>query len=266
MNTIAFTTANFVARPLDYNMTGGWGQGDRASNNYYQPLETYAERFGTLLRDIQAMGFTTLDLWQAHLNHTWATPEHIAQAKALMARYHLPVTSLCGWFGSNHEQFEAACRLAVTLGCRVLGGSTSMLQKDRAFVVDRLNEHDLVLALENHPEKPAEMLEKIGDGAGGRLGTTVDTGWYGTQGCDAVQAIEQLAEHIRLVHLKDVLAAGAHDTCRYGRGVVRVEACVAALRQQGYAGAITVEHEPEHFDPTDDCRANLAMLKQWLAA
>ena len=49
--------------------------------------------------------------------------------------------------------------------------------------------------------------------------------------------------------------------------VIRVAGCEDAkplLHTLGYRGAISVEHEPEDFDPTDDCKANLAMLREWL--
>jgi sugar phosphate isomerase/epimerase len=258
-------SANYVARQLDYQMTGGWGQGDKATNDYFRPLETFAQRFETILLDIRALGFTMLDLWTAHLHWAWATPEHIALAQDLLRRHNLPVASLAGGFGATHEEFEAACRLAVAVKTKILGGSTPLLFQDRPFVVATLQKYDLKLGLENHPEKtPEEMLAKIGDGGAGRIGTAVDTGWYGTQGYDAAQAIERLGRHIVHVHLKDVLAPGGHQTCRFGQGCVPLEACVRALERIGYSGSYSVEHEPETFDPSEDCRANLAMLHNWL--
>ena len=68
-------------------------------------------------------------------------------------------------------------------------------------------------------------------------------------------------EYVFHVHLKDVRAPGSHETCRYGQGIVPIRACVEALQKLGYQGAISVEHEPEDFDPTDDCKANLATLR-----
>ena len=156
------------------------------------------------------------------------------------------------------------CELAVAFGSPVLGGNTSMLVKDRDFLVGTLKEYGLRLGIENHPETVEEMLEKIGDGAGGTLGTTIDTGWYGTQGIDAADAIERLAPHLFLVHLKDVREAGAHNTCRFGDGVVPVERCVHTLQAIGYGGSISVEHEPEHYNPLEEVGASLQMLKSWL--
>jgi L-ribulose-5-phosphate 3-epimerase len=266
MNTISFMSANYVARQVDYNMTGGWGQGDRATEAHFRPLETFGPRFEELLIDITAMGFDAMDLWLTQLNYSWATDEHIAIAHDLLRRHGLKVVSLAGWLGSTPDEFRRTCEIARVLGVTVLGASTSMLQKDRDFVVKMLEQYDLKLGIENHPEKtPEELLAKIGDGGAGRIGATVDTGWFGTQGYDAAQAIVHLRDHLVHLHLKDVLAPGAHETCRYGRGVVPIEACVRALQSIGYQGGISVEHEPDYFDPTEDCIAGLQMLRTWLA-
>lgn len=265
MNTVSFMTANYVARELDYNMTRGWGQGDKATNEALRPLEQFGDRFEMMLSDIQTMGFEAIDLWLAHLNPAWATRQHIEEARALLDKYGFPVVSFAGWFGSTMEEFEATCRLAVELNCQILGGSTSVLEKDRAGTVALLTQYGLKLGLENHPEKtPEEMLAKIGDGGDGTIGTTVDTGWYGTQGYDAAKALEWLAPYLFHIHLKDVLAVGAHDTCRFGQGIVPIQACVRTLQEIGYEGGISVEHEPEQFDPTQDVIASRQLLEEWM--
>ncbi len=265
MNTISFMTANYVARQLNFEMPRGWGQGEKATNAYYHPLETFGERFDELLQNIRSAGFEAIDLWLAHLNPNWATNEHIRIACDLLTNYSLPVISLAGWLGSTTDEFEATCRLAAALDCKILGASTSLLEKDRAFVIRTCNRYGVRLALENHSEKTVqEFLDKMGDPAGGVIAACVDTGWFGTQGYDAARALEELGDRVLYVHLKDVLAAGAHDTCAFGQGIVPVEKCVRILQKKGYSAPISVEHEPEHFDPMPDCIASSEMLKKWL--
>ena len=110
------------------------------------------------------------------------------------------------------------------------------------------------------------MLAKLGDEGADVIGVTVDTGSFATQGYDAAEAITEMAGRILHVHLRDVLGFGQEDSCRLGMGLVPFPRCLQALQEQGYAGALSVEHEPETFDPTPDCVASLAQLQGWLAA
>lgn len=263
---ISFISANFVAREIGYNMTGGWGQGDTATNQAFRPIETFERRFDEMLSEVRAMGFEAIDLWLAHLHPAWATAEHIATANKLLGRYGMPVTSLAGGFGSTREEFETTCKLAVAMNTTILGGSTPLLMRDRPTVVAMLKQYGLRLAVENHPDEKtaADLLAKIGDGGDGTIGAAVDTGWFGTQGYDAARALEEIGDFVFHVHLKDVRAAGGHDTCRFGEGVVPIEACVRTLKGMGYRDGYGIEHEPDHFDPTADCIAMLGMLRGWL--
>lgn len=264
MNRVSFMLANYCARPLGYNMTGGWAQGAQATVDYFQPDATFAGRFDEYLLDARALGFDAIDMWTDILGPRSATQQKVETAQELLRKHSLDVCSYGGWFGSSPDEFRAMCELAAVFGSPVLGGNTSMLLKDRDFVVGTLKEYGLRLGIENHPESVEEMFERIGDGADGAIGATVDTGWYGTQGVDAAQAIERLASHLFLVHLKDVREVGAHNTCRYGDGVVPIERCVRTLQAIGYGGSISVEHEPEHYDPSGEVGANLLLLKGWL--
>ena len=265
MNTISFMTANYVAREIGYNMTKGWMEGDDATNAFFAPIDTYAERFGGLVAEIKALGFDAIDLWLGHLNWRWATDEHVAIAKRALADAHLSVSSLAGWFGATLEEFASACRLGQAMGVSILGGSTGLLDGQHAALA-AIAEHGVRLGYENHPERnTAEMYAKIGQGNEDVIGFCVDTGWFGTHNYDAVAALRELSPCLFHVHLKDVLAPGSHDTCRYGQGCVPIEACVRTLVDLGYTGGISIEHEPDHYNPNEDVVANLAMVKSWLA-
>lgn len=266
MNTLSFMTANYVARQINYNMTQGWMEGDNATNAYFAPLDTYAERFGALLAEIKSLGFTAIDLWLGHLNWRWATDKHIAIARQALEQANFTVSSLAGWFGETPEEFAAACRLGDKLNVRILGGSTGLLNGQHDELAQIARQYNVRLGYENHPERNTqEMYAKIGQGNEDVIGFCVDTGWFGTWGYDAVTAIREVYPRLFHVHLKDVLAPGAHETCRYGRGCVPIEACVKTLKELGYGGGISLEHEPEHYSPNEDCVAMLAMAQAWLA-
>jgi L-ribulose-5-phosphate 3-epimerase len=257
-NVVSFMTANYVARHTGYAMHG-WGHGDRTSNEWYAPLETYGERLGELLGDVRTLGFEAIDLWGAHLHQAWATDEHIATARSVIDANGLTVSSYATYLGAGDA--ERVCEIAAALGTTLLGGMAS----DLPGALPVLREHGVRLGIENHPERdPAEVLAKIGDD-GDVLGATIDTGWWATQGYDASRAIEELRDHVLHVHLKDVLAVGEpHETCRWGDGIVPIEECVRALRRIEYSGGIAVEHEPELYDPAEDCAAMRVQLEDWL--
>jgi len=277
---ISFMSADYVARELDYRMTideraprasleGGWTQSDRAISARFAPLETFGQRFGKILAHASDMGFQAIDLWAAHLNWRWATPEHVATARDLLRWYDLSVSSLVMGSVETRQEFEAACRLARSLDARMLQGGMPLVLHDRDFVVTTLERYGLKLGLHNASERSMqEILAKSGNGNGNGngsvIGVVVDTGFCGSNGYDATKAIEELGKHVIHVHLRDVQAPGAHGSCRYGQGCVPVERCVRALMDMEYQGYYCIEHEIMDFDSRDDCRANLAMLRQWL--
>jgi L-ribulose-5-phosphate 3-epimerase len=256
---ISFMTANFVARETGWAMHG-WGHGDRTTNEAFAPPEAYGERIDALLADVHELGFEAIDLWGAHLNPDWATDEHVALAQEALRRHGLTVATYGSWVGPSNV--ERACRLARAVGTNVIGAGFS---GDAAELVPVLREHGVTLAIENHPERtPTELLAKIEAGEG-TMAATVDTGWWATQGYDPAQAIEQLGPHVAHVHLKDVIREGEpHETCPWGEGIVDVESCVRTLDRIGYAGELTVEHEPEDHDPSDEIRLMRERLEGWL--
>jgi L-ribulose-5-phosphate 3-epimerase len=264
MNIISFISANFVARELGYNMTEGWVQGDTATEAFFAPLETFQTRFDAMLLEVKNMGFRAIDLWGAHLNPQWATLEHLEIARASLQSHGLSVPSLAAWCGSL-EQVEGFCHVANAVGASVIAGGVPILTEKRIEVIAILKHHNIKLGLENHPEKTAsEVLQLIGDGGEGFVGAACDTGWWGTQGYSAPQAIIDLKDHLLAVHLKDIKAAHAHDTCKFGDGIVDIQACAAAILEVGYQGPIGIEHEPEHHDPTQDVLESQKMLNIWL--
>jgi len=274
---ISFMSANFVAREVGYHLANGWGPGDQATQDHFRPLATFAERFDAMLSEIKALGFGAIDLWAAHLHFTWATPEHVALAKAALGRHQLRVVSYAAWVPGGEAELRAACRLCGELGIPVIGGFIECVGRDRAAATRVLREFGVVYGLENHAEKtPEEMLTRIGDGDEDVIGLALDTGWCATQGLDALVVLRRIAPRLKHLHLKDVKARRTektgfpfidmgHATCQPGQGIVPVEAIVKSLPALGYRGAIAIEHEPEDFDPRADCQAGLEKVRAWLA-
>jgi sugar phosphate isomerase/epimerase len=267
MHTLSFMGANFVARELDWSMPRGWGQGVRAAHEWFEPEETFAERFGELLDEVVALGFDTFDLWCAHLEAEWATDERIAAAREAAATRGIRFASYAGGpYGDTPAEFERTCALAAALDIPILGGYSALGDSDPVAAAALLEKYDLRYGRENHPEKtPAEILAKISALPSDRVGVTVDTGWFATQGYDAAAAIRELGDRVEYIHLKDVLAAGAHDTCALGEGIVDIADCLRAVDDIGYTGVLSIEHEPEEGDPRDAVARSRELVERLLS-
>jgi len=265
VNTISFMTANYVARELGYRVADEWGAFDDATNSAFEPLETFGARFDALLDTITGIGYDAIDLWFAHLNWRWATPEHVAIARDALDRHRVRVVAFAGGIGSSVSDVETACRLANDLDVDLIAGLGGIVHTDRDAADDVLHAHGVRFGLENHPEKtPAEVLGAIGDA--GSLGAAVDTGWWATQGYDPVDAIRELSGRLVHMHLKDVEEPGTHVSCMHGEGCARIAECVEALLDLGYTGALTIEHEPFDRDPTAECARMLTRITEQLSS
>lgn len=277
MNKIVFTTANFVARELNYAMTGGWGDGDAATHAYFWPVDTFAERFAVLLDEIRDMGFDTIDLWTAHLDPALATDQHCEEARRLLDERGMRVNSYAVRAPADEEGLSRVARVMKAVGTQTIAAvcDPTLLQEERARFVSFLKEHDLYFAYENHPERSVEEIhDYVRPDSGERIGVTLDTGWCGTQGMDAAEAVRKLGENLLCLHLKDIrqpqkgdgptLKDIGHETCALGEGIVGIEAVIDAIKQTGYGGPITIEHEPETYNPANEIRQSRKWLESLL--
>ncbi len=276
MNPLAFITANYVARPLGYRMARGWMQGDTANNDLFRPIETFSDRFDEMVARVKDLGFAHLDLWCAHLHPAWATPQHLEAAREILARHGVDVTAYACHWGRTPDDLHLIARVLSALGCTLISGNHGLLRADRPRLVRLLREHGLRLAYENHPETTAaEILAAIGPGDGDVLGVAFDTGWAGTRGFDAADAIGALAPRLFHLHAKDVkarrpaptgwpMADSGHETCALGDGIVPVRAAILAAVRAGFTGPIGLEHEPEDHDPEPEVKTSLERISRWL--
>ncbi|HOB19750.1 MAG TPA: sugar phosphate isomerase/epimerase [Candidatus Atribacteria bacterium] len=267
MIKLSFNSANFVARTSGYRIfSENWADGDKATNEYFRPLDTFGDRFDELVSTIKNLGFDYMDLWTAHLNWAWATDEHIEIANEVLDWYGIEILSYVGEFGSTEEEFTKACRLVKALGFDLMGGGSSFFLNNKKRAVEILEKEGVRFAFENHPnEKTALDVEAIIAGTPLEyVGVTLDTGWFMTNGYPPDKAAELLADRVMHVHLKDIKAPGRHDTCAYTKGCVPLYRCVRLLEESGYTGSYSIEHEPFTFDPSKDCAESKAILEKWL--
>jgi L-ribulose-5-phosphate 3-epimerase len=261
----AFMTANYVGRALGYADNNDWGANHRATVEAFHGPQ-FGERFGELIDGIKASGFDAIELWVAHLDPLVATPEMIAQATQILSDRGVQVVSYTAGFGRPGVTRDEATRIFATakaIGAPVLAQG---FHPDNGPLVRELGQqYNIRMGLENHPQKTAREVIDIVAPFAPWVGSAIDTGWFATQGYDAVRAVRELRDHLVHVHLKDIRVAGGHETCALGDGVVDIPGVLAALKEIGYAGSASIEHEPYDYDPTDEVKLSLQRVKAWWA-
>jgi L-ribulose-5-phosphate 3-epimerase len=211
-----------------------------------------------ICKEIAAAGFRAVEVWEAH-----AAPESLDEAKARTWRRILDDHGLTpvAYAGGLRPETLRVCQW---LGIPHVDGTLRENTPEKATALCR--EHGVRFNVENHPEKSAaEILAKIG-GGNEWLGVCIDMGWLGTQGVSGPAVIKACAPFVRHTHVKDVKAAGKHETCLLGEGTADVAGGLGALREVKYAGWYSWEDEPEDRNPFDSAARNREWIEKHLAA
>ncbi len=263
----SFMSANFLARERGYrDTTLSFGAGSASIAEVFAPAATYADRISELFEAIAGLGFGSVDLWTAHCNPKWATPQHIKGLKSASQQHGVEVVSLAGGMGGDLAAFEEICQLSNDLECPLLGVGGALIPEHLDAVAAILDRHQVSLGFENHPNEktPADVLEKIGHGNYPRIGATLDTGWFATHSYPVLDAIDELKDHLFLVHLKNIEQPGEHKAAEWNQGCLNFEPIVRRLKEVGYGGYISLEYEPVDHDPSESCRAARQQVEEWL--
>lgn len=250
---IAFNTANLVGGVTGYRFElSNWNRQHRLTVQ-----ATGEAAWRAICEQIAQAGYRAVEVWEAH-----ASPQVMDEARASAWKRAMHDMGLrpVGYAGQFNPDTARVCRW---LGIGQINGGMGDLSP--AAATDLARTTGVAFNIENHPEKSSgELLAKI---AGGNdvLGVCIDTGWLGTQGVDAPRIIAECGTLIRHVHVKDVEAAGGHDTCALGSGSVDLLGCLRELERLGYDGWYAWEDEPEHRNPLDSAAANRKWLERRLA-
>ena len=83
------------------------------------------------------------------------------------------------------------------------------------------------------------------DGLSKTMGATLDIGQMAACGQDPVDAVRRLASRLKVVHLKDVEAAGAEHNVLLGQGIAKVSDVMRELKRVSFSGLVAMEYEKE---------------------
>jgi sugar phosphate isomerase/epimerase len=221
---VAFVTANLVGEVSGYKFDlAHWGDQHKKT-----VAATDAAAWRTICREIAAAGFRAVEVWEAHAAPEVMTPERGATWKAILDETGLQAIGYGGSFSPKTIQicqWLGIPKINGWIGDNTPAQATAMCQNSGV----RFN-------IENHPQKTAAELLKVVGGGNEWLGVCIDTGWLATQGASGPEIIRACGPLVRHVHVKDVKAVDAHQTCLLNEGVAQVAACIATLKGLDYAG------------------------------
>ena len=128
-------------------------------------------------------------------------------------------------------------------------------------------EYNIKIAIHDHP-KPAHFwhYDSVLAAIKGHsnIGSCADVGHWARNGLNPVDCMKALKGHILDMHLKDVTVfnkVNANDTLP-GKGVIDFKAVFNELKEQNYAGAVSIEHESNWSHAVDDVKKIVAFYNE----
>lgn len=165
------------------------------------------------------------------------------------------------------SDIENAVRFAKILGAsNITGDPTGDILKR---VDQRLTREGLTFGIHNHffkqkfaYESPEDILKAL-DGLSNTMGCTLDVGHIVSCGYDTLDAIRKLGSRLKLVHLKDIKAAGGEINVPLGQGLAKIPDVMKELRKMQFKGLVAFEYEKEG-DINDDVRRQIEYARKLL--
>ena len=249
---IAFVTANLVAQVSGYRFElAQWGEQHKKTI-----AATDEAAWRSICGEISAHGFKAVEIWEAHAAPEAMDRKRGAAWKSILDDYGLKAI---GYGGGLSRRTLEICQW---LDIPQINGGIGENTVEQATALCR--EMGVRFNVENHPQKTAQELLRVVGGGNDWLGVCIDTGWLGTQGVSGPEVIRACGQLVRHTHIKDVKAAGAHQTCLLGDGVARVADCIVALKEGSYSGWYSWEDEPEDRNPFDSAVRNRRWIEKQL--
>ncbi len=166
-------------------------------------------------------------------------------------------------FGADNDANRRKFDLAQTLGAAYLSADPEPEAFDGLEAL--VETYNIKIAIHNHG--PGARYDRVADtlnavkGRHPHIGACVDTGHALRSGEAPHEVIEQLADRVHCVHLKDWKVG--HDETVIGEGDLDLEKTVAALRAINFDGFICMEYE---LDPGNPAPGMKRGLQNWLDA
>lgn len=208
-----------------------------------------------LIAGVKELGLAHVEIWpNGHL--PIETPPD--QIKAAVDKVHQAGITIdaCGVVGFNNNEAEArkVFEYARLLGVLAISASP---RPDALALVDRLaGEYGIPVAIHNHgPEDPIfgsiEQVRTAMLKTSNKIGFCVDMGHFYRAGVDPMLAIDEFANRVYGIHLKDLVpdADGRWKDVIVGEGKIDLKALLSKLLDINFNGYLSLEYESDPKDP-----------------
>ena len=216
---------------------------------------------------LQALGIREIEMSRGEfmlLSHPGE--ERFRDARTLLDKAGIRCVSYYAATIHDEPELDAAIHFAKLLGARNITGDATgrpLLQR----IDERCTHAALTFGIHNHffktrfaYESPEDVLRALA-GLSQTMGATADVGQFASCGYDTVDAVRKLGPYLKLVHLKDIAAAGAEDNVLLGNGIAKIPAVMRELHKLNFGGLVAIEYEKEG-PVEDDLRQEVAFARR----
>ncbi len=199
-----------------------------------------------------------------------SSPEQIKEVAAKVKEAGLDLYGGGVIYMKDEAQVNQAFAYAKTAGLRVIIG---VPQPELLPLVDKkVKEYDIKIAIHNHGPGdktypvPATVYENIKN-LDKRIGLCNDIGHTIRAGVDPAASIEQFADRLLDVHMKDETAADAKgNAIEVGRGVINIPQVIRVLVKINYTGIVSFEYEKSENDPLPGLAESVGYVRGVMAS
>lgn len=165
----------------------------------------------------------------------------------------------------DEQDLNYAIRYAKIFGATNVSGDATgpiLHEIDRRFT-----EAGLTFGIHNHwfpqkfPYESADDVLRALSTLSDTVGSTLDVGQMAACGHDPVDAIRRLQARLKLVHLKDVEAAGAEHNVLFGTGIANIPAIFAELKSIRFPRLVAIEFEKD-TDDIEEMRSQIRYARK----
>jgi sugar phosphate isomerase/epimerase len=176
--------------------------------------------------------------------------ERFRSARAMFDKAGIRCVSYYAATIHDEHELDLAIRFARLLGAgNITGDATGAPLLKR--IDERCTQAGLTFGIHNHffktkfaYESPEDVLRALA-GLSKTVGATADVGHFASCGYDTVDAVRKLGPYLKLVHLKDIAAAGGEDNVLLGKGIAKIPEVMQELHRLNFGGLVAIEYEKD---------------------